>query len=292
MRWLSEQLSYCTPDDWYRLTKEDFDAHHGGDLLSDYYQGFRAAALRDYLPTHDWHEWRFADVPGTFWQNPEHRRHYMQWLGEQLGYQALDDWYEISTQDIEAHSGRGLLNYYQHAVLIAVIDAFPEHKWQPEQFFQHQKRQQQLGLVVKQIFTEYDVESNVTHAGVCLDVFIPALKLAFECRGEQHRLPPSKVREIPALKKVRQQDDKKRKICQKHAITCVEIPCGWNEDGEITIEEFSKQFVKQMNACHTWTEHVRTALAAMSAYRQKQRRRRRKKPLVAQQQQLNLLGCV
>ncbi len=289
LTWLGEQLGYYVPDDWYHISKDDFDAHNGGDLFSNYYQESPAPALRDYLPEYDWKEWFFDHLPATFWFDWNQRQRYMVWLGEQLDYQAPDDWYAITAQDFESHQGRQLLEFYQRAVSVAVLDTFPENEWQPERFGPNRKQCQQMIDIVNKVFPGYDLKTNEIYKDVQFDLAIPSLNLAFDCQREYQGLPFSELTHIPGLKRLRQRDKKNVNICRKCGLTRIELPCDWDGDEKTALDLFAQQFVQQVNGCRKWAEHIRLALAALTAYRRKQCRKQRKQSTNANQQQLNFL---
>ncbi len=43
--------------------------------------------------------WLYGPVPSGFWDLAENRQRYVEWLGEQLGFTKLEDWYRIVRQE-------------------------------------------------------------------------------------------------------------------------------------------------------------------------------------------------
>src|SRR5690349_13904891 len=82
-------------------------------------------------PEHNWQSWRFTEqVPQFFWENQESHRQFFDWLGTQLGCKEMDDWYNVSVEDIYKHGGSGLLNdYYNNSPSKALQTVYPEHQW-------------------------------------------------------------------------------------------------------------------------------------------------------------------
>ena len=81
------------------------------------------------LPEHGFKEWLFNPTPMHFWDDRKNRRRYMKWLGEQLGYRRLDDWYGIRYDRVVAHRGKRLLERYHKSASAAVIDLIPRRQW-------------------------------------------------------------------------------------------------------------------------------------------------------------------
>src|SRR5437763_1774865 len=75
-------------------------------------------------------QWRFDRVPMEFWKNTKTRREFFDWLGNQLGYKSMDDWYNVTVENIHEHVGSWLLNYYYNgSPSKALQSAYPEHNW-------------------------------------------------------------------------------------------------------------------------------------------------------------------
>ncbi len=74
--------------------------------------------------------WLDGPVPAGFWDEWENRRRYLLWLGEQLGFESVRDWYRVTTDDVKAHRGGGVLKYAWNSSIIAgVRDCFPDYDW-------------------------------------------------------------------------------------------------------------------------------------------------------------------
>lgn len=133
MQWLGETLGIREPSDWYRVTNQDFRDHGGGAFLI-HYDSTVSAAIKSYLPQYDWKEWMFDKTPKGFWQERKNRRRYITWLGEQLGFQTMEDWYRVTTDDFQAHYGNQLLKLYGGSPVAVLQDCFPRHAWQEWKF--------------------------------------------------------------------------------------------------------------------------------------------------------------
>lgn len=158
--------------DWYRLKARDFYDNYGSGLLTHYYQGVPLNAVKEVFPVEDWKEWLFAHVPGNFWDDEENRRRFARWLGEELGFQRIEDWYGVDTEMISQYGGSGLLqSCYRNSPVALVMGVFPEHEWKewlfescPQRFWDsHDNRIRYLAWLGGQLgFRDYDDWYRVT----------------------------------------------------------------------------------------------------------------------------------
>jgi hypothetical protein len=130
MQWLGRRLGFRKPDDWYRVTINDFKDNHGSGFLSVCYDSSPILAVTTNFPDHDWKEWLFTATPHGFWDDPRNRNRYMQWLGRRLGIRKPDDWYRVTSHDFRNNHGRGMLSlHYADSPVLAVTANFPDHDW-------------------------------------------------------------------------------------------------------------------------------------------------------------------
>ncbi len=130
--WLAAQKGFVQPKDWYGIRKLHLSEMGGAGLLRNYYGGSFFKAMTDYMPDYDWKQWLFGRAPDGYWSIPENRRHYMHWLGQQLGFTNTEDWYRVTNNHFHQFNGGGLLNVYFNGSIQAVLADFaPDTKWQP-----------------------------------------------------------------------------------------------------------------------------------------------------------------
>ena len=121
MRWLGPRLKFHRLEDWYQLSKRQLREHDGGGLLAHFGDSY-IALLKDYRPDYDWKEWLFPRPPHGFWTKKVNQRRYLEWLGQQLGFQHPTDWSRLRYDDVNTHHGYGLLKYYRHKISLIVKD--------------------------------------------------------------------------------------------------------------------------------------------------------------------------
>lgn len=135
MRWLARRLRIRRTEDWYRLKRQHFHDNHGGGLLNMVYGDSPLAALHDYKPDYAWKPWLLSSTPQRFWRKRSNRVWYMDWLGEQLGFETNADWHALSQRHFHEYHGTGLLGiYYGNSPLRALKDYKPRVKWREWEF--------------------------------------------------------------------------------------------------------------------------------------------------------------
>lgn len=138
--WIAGKIGYNSMDDWYNITLEDIcNYQHGKDLMYHYFSGSPFVALQLAYPDHNWLPWKFRKTPKRFWAKRENHLSFFCWLGKELGYQSMDDWYNVTHDDIHRHGGFHLLQHYDDCLLTALQSVYPEHKWIPWKFGQTPK---------------------------------------------------------------------------------------------------------------------------------------------------------
>ena len=74
------------------------------------------------------HPWRFGTVPRGYWDLKENHVIFLDWLGKQLGYEILDDWYKIDKKLIIKNGGGGILQRYNNSPFHMIQSIYPKHK--------------------------------------------------------------------------------------------------------------------------------------------------------------------
>jgi hypothetical protein len=126
--WLGEQLGYTTIEDWYQIKQKYFSNNYGHGLLSKY-NGSPYQLLTSLYPEHNWLFWKFTVAPNSSWENKENQLQYMNWLGEQLGYTTIEDWYKITKNDFEKNYGCRLCQIYNSSPYQLLKSMYPEYEW-------------------------------------------------------------------------------------------------------------------------------------------------------------------
>jgi hypothetical protein len=71
-------------------------------------------------------------VPDYFWDDRENRRNYLLWLGNQLGFRRMSDWYRLSFRGMASSKhGQRVKEHWGASALAAVEDCYPLYDWKP-----------------------------------------------------------------------------------------------------------------------------------------------------------------
>src|SRR2546426_636283 len=109
---LGAQLGYKIRGDWYTATKGDIIKNGGGGLLASYYNNSPSTALKSVYPEHNWELKRFKNPPKRSWRTGDNQKKFFDSLMIQLGYNCMEDWYNVTEEDIHKNGGGSLLNHY------------------------------------------------------------------------------------------------------------------------------------------------------------------------------------
>lgn len=145
MDWLGERLRFTQPEDWYQVSSNDFLTRGGSRLLQEFGSSWLIGALKDYRPEYEWLEWRFTSVPTGFWDDPANRRRYLDWLGKQLSFRRIEDWYQLTQHHVEKWYGATLVvKKFGGSPFALVKDYLPHYDWKewlfaraPQHFWQN-----------------------------------------------------------------------------------------------------------------------------------------------------------
>lgn len=133
VEYLAEQLGFKDMKDWYRISSEDIVKNGGSQLLEKYGDSCSEVIISAY-PEYDWTIWKFERVPRCYWNHEENRRSFLDWIGQQLGFKNLDDWYNITAKDILDNGGQELLGQYGGLSNKIIQDVYRDHVWDSNRF--------------------------------------------------------------------------------------------------------------------------------------------------------------
>eukprot|EP01027_Heterolobosea_sp_BB2_P018918 GEZU01026579.1.p1 GENE.GEZU01026579.1~~GEZU01026579.1.p1 ORF type:complete len:601 (+),score=135.41 GEZU01026579.1:14-1816(+) len=132
---IAEELNVKTLDDFYKISADDVRSKGGASLLNHYYDGSLEKALQTIYPEHNWDVSKFEKASNDYWKDPKNHRELFDRIGEEIGINQLDDWYQIGTDEIQARGGGTLLlDYYNNSLARALRAIYPEHDWVEEKF--------------------------------------------------------------------------------------------------------------------------------------------------------------
>jgi len=113
--------------DWYNVDRKDLTTG-----IYNYFNSLIELLIFIY-PSHTWDETKFKKV---YWNkiDYEKRQNKVINLGKLLGYNTMEDWYNITTNIISDNIGFGILSFYDSSPIKMLKDVYPEYDWQPWNF--------------------------------------------------------------------------------------------------------------------------------------------------------------
>ncbi len=55
-----------------------------------------------------WLPWKFQHVPNGYWEDMKNQKKFMDWVGKQLNYKDMEDWYKVTKEVINFSSWKFL----------------------------------------------------------------------------------------------------------------------------------------------------------------------------------------
>jgi len=149
---LGEKMGFQKLDDWYKVSSKDLE-QNGAQLITALY-GSLPKLLETIYPQHNWISWKFNKVPNGYWNNQENRKKYVDWLGNQLRINKMDDWYGVTSFDFKKNGGSALVCGIYGSPFRLLQEVYPEHQWKVWKFNQvpngtwnHLQQSQRIELV-------------------------------------------------------------------------------------------------------------------------------------------------
>jgi G:T-mismatch repair DNA endonuclease (very short patch repair protein) len=129
IEWLGKELGYKSMEDWYKITKDDFSKNYGGGFLQTSYNNNYQELFKAIFPEYKWLPWKFNLTPKNYFTKQENLQSYMKWLGKELEYNTMEDWYNLTTPILEKHYGYSLLTLYNYSVPSILKHTYPDYSW-------------------------------------------------------------------------------------------------------------------------------------------------------------------
>eukprot|EP01114_Cavostelium_apophysatum_P017651 TRINITY_DN5299_c0_g1_i1.p1 TRINITY_DN5299_c0_g1~~TRINITY_DN5299_c0_g1_i1.p1 ORF type:complete len:540 (-),score=100.78 TRINITY_DN5299_c0_g1_i1:292-1911(-) len=130
---LGKRLKISRWEDWYSVS-QDTIGKHGGWTLLKHYNFSPSAAISSVYSEHDWKVYKFENVPKRTWKDLQTHRELIEDIGKKLNIQRWDDWYSVTSKDIEEFGGTKILKFYGYSpsrLLSTVLYEFP---WKMHRF--------------------------------------------------------------------------------------------------------------------------------------------------------------
>jgi len=126
--WLGSRLGFKKQEDWYSITVNTFKENYGWGVLQQFRSSPSEALIRVYSEK-QWDRFAFATKPNGFWENKDNQREFMDELSRKRKHKSLEDFYQLSWEEVSSTGGAGLLNIFGGSHTKAVMCCYPEHDW-------------------------------------------------------------------------------------------------------------------------------------------------------------------
>ncbi len=186
--WLATHKLYITqPTDWYAISPEIVKQNHGVTLLNKYYSNSLTRAITTLYCEYSLLPWLFIHTSSDFWSDFNNHRLLFNYIAKVYRIQKTEDWYNITTSQVEDEGGSGLLKgHYNNSISRALESVYPDYNWQRWRFRKvaqeywndrnhHRAFFEWLAgeLYVDTFDGWYRVSSDqVNHKGVCISSYI------------------------------------------------------------------------------------------------------------------------
>lgn len=237
MRWLESQLGFKNKEDWYNVTKNDFNDNYGNALLNKYKFVLSKIVISSF-PEYDLKEWMFkGGVPTNFWKDKNNIIRYMQWIELKLNITKDEEWFSLTKRNFLDNKGGSLIAYYFDGKYIKLIQFYKPHIEDDKFYKVGSKNQKKLFNYIKDFFPNEEILWNYGHPDLRftesnykmqLDIFIKNKNIAIEYQGEQHFKINTSWNTEDSLKKLQKRDKEKKIACKKNNIKLIEIDYKWS----------------------------------------------------------------
>jgi hypothetical protein len=128
---IGRELGVKELDDWYKVPRKE--AQQRATFIFDYYKGSLFQALQKLYPHHNWNADKFIKPLSGHYTDEINQRNRLEAIGKELGVKVLDDWYNVSQDEVRKRANF-IHDYYNNSILLALEKLYPEHKWDPIRF--------------------------------------------------------------------------------------------------------------------------------------------------------------
>jgi hypothetical protein len=133
LNWVKQEMRFKGIGGFYKVTTQDIK-DYGGTGLTKLFNDSVYDIVKSAFPQHDWLPWKFSYIPQSIWQrDPDLVNRFFNYIGAKLKISSMDQWYGVTTNDVEHFGGSGILENL--GSLVAALSAvFPSHSWKAWRF--------------------------------------------------------------------------------------------------------------------------------------------------------------
>ena len=124
---LKASLNVEKAQDWNNIPEKSIRQFPGGASVLAHHGG-KANFLASLYPDEMWCIDERLKVPHHYWESHENRRQFMEKLGRRLGITTLEDWRDVTHQQLQKNGAGSLLGRYE-SFFALLKSVYPEHDW-------------------------------------------------------------------------------------------------------------------------------------------------------------------
>jgi hypothetical protein len=129
---IGKELGVQKMDDWYKITSKQVKKTKAAFIVK-YYNGSLIEALKKIYPEHNWDPLQFAKLPQSYWDDELNQKKALDRIGEELGVQKMEDWYNISSTQVRQKKA-SFIKKHHNGLMEALKKHYPDYNWDPLQF--------------------------------------------------------------------------------------------------------------------------------------------------------------
>ena len=217
-------------EDWYNIPLEKIREKGGGRLLNIYGNIFNM--LKENYPEYSWDILKYnTKSKYQYIKTPE----FLLSLQKKYQIQRKEDWERISLLQLRKEKATSLDTRGGLFKLLKQIH--PHEIWTSSFFRKKLKKSEQRWLLInlQSIFKEHYLIEDYhpminfkSRVPIELDIYIPALNLAFEYNGQQHY--DEILGGFSPIEVNKSRDQEKQSLCLSHNIHLIDIPYWWDQN--------------------------------------------------------------
>jgi very-short-patch-repair endonuclease len=191
-KWLFRHLGFSKIEDWYNISQDTFRENYGSGLILNprTYNSSHIAFLQDVYPDQVFLPWFFKQTTQGYWKNLENQLFAMQWFGKECDIKTIDDWYNITRDDIRRNKLGGLLShYYNDSMHRMIIELNPHISFEKSKFNIHKTEAKIIQYLTKlkiHFQSQYKVCPGKKNGWFRIDFYLPDFDICIEIDGAQH----------------------------------------------------------------------------------------------------------
>ena len=133
MRFVCFINKYKQVEDWYKCSKTNLIKLGGKNLFLKFNDTIDLLNFI-YEDNHKFYFWKLNVVPKGYWDDINKQKEYMNWIYKKLEFKSMEDWYNLTYQQIYKNYGYSLTERYKNYPYGILKNIYPEYDWKPWKF--------------------------------------------------------------------------------------------------------------------------------------------------------------